>query len=152
MSKADGSHFFLSDCETIVSCRLVFIERRFFANRLQRYCLNFIYTNFSAFFCEKSMFFALKNNKFFFLLKNLLVSAFCSNFAAKFENMNILVTGCNGQLGTEMRNLSASHPQHKYCFTDVFVPENSDVQRLDITDREEVKRFVAGPGIEPGTS
>ena len=33
--------------------------------------------------------------------------------------MNILITGANGQLGNEMRVLSAAHPQHTYYFTDV---------------------------------
>lgn len=35
--------------------------------------------------------------------------------------MNILVTGANGQLGTEMRLLSQSHTQHNYFFADVVV-------------------------------
>ena len=38
--------------------------------------------------------------------------------------MNILVTGANGQLGNEMRVLSAENQQHTYFFT--------DVQELDI--------------------
>ena len=62
--------------------------------------------------------------------------------------MHILITGCNGQLGTEMRNLSALHPQHAYVFTDVFVPEGSDVQRLDITDRAAVAEFVKANRID----
>ena len=33
--------------------------------------------------------------------------------------MNILVTGANGQLGNEMRALSAENGQHTYFFTDV---------------------------------
>lgn len=49
--------------------------------------------------------------------------------------MTILITGANGQLGTEMRNLSAQHPNHTYFFT--------DVAELDITNREAVQRFVA---------
>ena len=40
--------------------------------------------------------------------------------------MNILVTGANGQLGNEMRALSAENGQHTYFFT--------DVQELDICD------------------
>ncbi|MCQ2348292.1 MAG: dTDP-4-dehydrorhamnose reductase [Paludibacteraceae bacterium] len=54
--------------------------------------------------------------------------------------MKILITGCNGQLGTEMRNLSAQHPQHTYFFT--------DVQELDITCREAVQDFVQANGID----
>ena len=53
--------------------------------------------------------------------------------------MNILVTGSNGQLGTEMRNLSALHPAHTYFFT--------DVAELDITDREAVHAFVRDNAI-----
>ena len=34
--------------------------------------------------------------------------------------MNILITGANGQLGNEMRVLSAQYPQHTYFFTDMF--------------------------------
>ena len=48
--------------------------------------------------------------------------------------MNILITGCNGQLGNEMQLLEKNHPQHVYF--------NTDVQELDITDREAVEAFV----------
>lgn len=54
--------------------------------------------------------------------------------------MNILITGCNGQLGTEMRLLSASHPLHTYFFT--------DVQELDITNREAIRSFVQEHAID----
>jgi len=54
--------------------------------------------------------------------------------------MNILITGCNGQLGNEMRVLSASHPKHTYFFTDI--PE------LDITDSKAVKSFVTTNAID----
>ena len=47
--------------------------------------------------------------------------------------MNILITGSNGQLGTEMRTLSAEHPKHQYFFTDVIAADG--VQTLDITDK-----------------
>lgn len=47
---------------------------------------------------------------------------------------NILVTGSNGQLGTEMRLLSVQYPQHTYFFT--------DIAELDITSREAVNKFV----------
>ncbi|MBQ0076202.1 MAG: dTDP-4-dehydrorhamnose reductase [Bacteroidales bacterium] len=53
--------------------------------------------------------------------------------------MNILITGCNGQLGTEMRNLSALHSSHTYFFT--------DVQELDITNRESVHAYVRNNNI-----
>jgi len=54
--------------------------------------------------------------------------------------MNILVTGANGQLGTEMRDLSALHEQHSYFFT--------DVAELDITSRESVHAFVRANRID----
>ncbi len=47
---------------------------------------------------------------------------------------NILLTGCNGQLGNEMRLLSAARPQFNYSFT--------DVEELDITDEGAVREFV----------
>lgn len=54
--------------------------------------------------------------------------------------MNILITGCNGQLGTEMRNLSAQHTNHTYFFT--------DVQELDITNRQTLLDFVQNNNID----
>lgn len=48
--------------------------------------------------------------------------------------MNILITGCNGQLGNEMQLLEQQNPQHTYY--------NTDVQELDITDRDAIRRFV----------
>ena len=54
--------------------------------------------------------------------------------------MNILVTGSNGQLGNEMRVLSSAHGQHRYFFT--------DVEELDITDREAVSAFVNSNAID----
>jgi len=54
--------------------------------------------------------------------------------------MNILITGSNGQLGTEMRDLSSLHPNHTYFFT--------DVQELDITKREAVLAFVQENAID----
>lgn len=54
--------------------------------------------------------------------------------------MNILITGCNGQLGNEMRVLSAQHPRHNYFFT--------DVAELDITDRQAVSSFVTENAID----
>ena len=48
--------------------------------------------------------------------------------------MNILVTGCNGQLGNEMQLLEKDNPQHTYF--------NTDVAELDITDQDAIERFV----------
>ncbi len=54
--------------------------------------------------------------------------------------MKILVTGANGQLGNEMRVLSAENQQHIYFFT--------DVQELDICDEQAVRAFVADNQID----
>lgn len=54
--------------------------------------------------------------------------------------MNILITGANGQLGNEMRVLSASYPKHRYFFT--------DIAELDITDKAAVSAFVADNAID----
>lgn len=55
--------------------------------------------------------------------------------------MNILVTGANGQLGTEMRLMAASSAD-KYVFTDVNRTEDGETTFLDITDREAVRTMV----------
>ena len=54
--------------------------------------------------------------------------------------MNILITGANGQLGNEMRVLSAQQTQHTYFFT--------DIAELDITSREAVSQFVTDNAID----
>lgn len=54
--------------------------------------------------------------------------------------MNILITGANGQLGNEMRVLSAQHTQYTYFFT--------DIAELDITSREAVAQFVTDNAID----
>ena len=48
--------------------------------------------------------------------------------------MNILITGCNGQLGNEMQLLEKGNPQHTYF--------NTDVAELDITDQIAIEQFV----------
>ena len=54
--------------------------------------------------------------------------------------MNILITGCNGQLGNEIQLLEREHRQHNYY--------NTDVQELDITDQDAVEAFVEGHEID----
>ena len=54
--------------------------------------------------------------------------------------MNILITGCNGQLGNEMQLLEESHPQHSYF--------NTDVAELDITNQEAIETFVEANKID----
>lgn len=64
--------------------------------------------------------------------------------------MNILITGSNGQLGNEMRVLSASHPDHTYFFADIVVPDNTPIKVhvLDITDEAAVKAMVKDFAID----
>lgn len=54
--------------------------------------------------------------------------------------MNILITGCNGQLGNEMQLLEKENPQHIYF--------NTDVAELDITDQQAIERFVDENAID----
>lgn len=54
--------------------------------------------------------------------------------------MNILITGCNGQLGNEMQLLEKENPQHKYF--------NTDVAQLDITNPEAIEEFVSYNAID----
>ena len=54
--------------------------------------------------------------------------------------MNILITGCNGQLGNEMQLLEKENPQHQYF--------NTDVAQLDITDPEAIEEFVNNNAID----
>ena len=54
--------------------------------------------------------------------------------------MNILITGCNGQLGNEMQLLEKENPQHTYY--------NTDVAELDITDQQAIERFVDEHAID----
>lgn len=53
---------------------------------------------------------------------------------------NILVTGCNGQLGSELRFLSAERQDFHFCFT--------DIEELDITDEQAVNRYVQEQEID----
>lgn len=54
--------------------------------------------------------------------------------------MNILITGCNGQLGNEMQLLEKVNPQHQYF--------NTDVAQLDITNHEAIEEFVNNNAID----
>lgn len=56
-------------------------------------------------------------------------------------NMNILVTGANGQLGNEMRIISKQAPYH-FLFTDVVEAEGVETTLLDITDVKAVEKMV----------
>ena len=54
--------------------------------------------------------------------------------------MNILITGCNGQLGNEMQVLERENQQHNYF--------NTDVAELDITNQLAVEQYVAENNID----
>lgn len=53
---------------------------------------------------------------------------------------NILITGCNGQLGNEMKLLAAENPQFNYFST--------DVAELDITNEQAVNNYVVEHEID----
>ena len=48
--------------------------------------------------------------------------------------MNILITGCNGQLGNEIQKLEKVNPQHTFF--------NTDVAELDITNQLAIDQFL----------
>ena len=54
--------------------------------------------------------------------------------------MNILITGCNGQLGNEIQLLEKDFPQHTFY--------NTDVAELDITDAAAIRQFVNDNAID----
>ncbi len=54
--------------------------------------------------------------------------------------MNILITGCNGQLGNEMQILEKVNPQHTFF--------NTDVAELDITNQLAINDFVNRNNID----
>lgn len=54
--------------------------------------------------------------------------------------MNILVTGCKGQLGAELQKIAASETDHHWSFT--------DVDTLDICDKEAVERCFSTHDID----
>ena len=63
------------------------------------------------------------------------------------NKMKILVTGANGQLGSEMR-LLAKDSAFEYIFTDVNQVEGQETVVLDITDREAIMQMVQEQGID----
>lgn len=58
----------------------------------------------------------------------------------------ILITGANGQLGSEMR-IIANGSDDKYLFTDVNHVEGVDTIYLDITDLDAVRKMVADNNV-----
>lgn len=62
-------------------------------------------------------------------------------------NMNILVTGANGQLGTEMRNVS-SGGEDRYIFTDVSSSKGVDTVFLDITNIDAIRLIAESEKVD----
>ena len=54
--------------------------------------------------------------------------------------MNILITGCNGQLGNEIQLLENVDTQNTYF--------NTDVEELDITYLDAIEQFVTANSID----
>ncbi|MFN2395306.1 MAG: dTDP-4-dehydrorhamnose reductase [Bacteroidales bacterium] len=54
--------------------------------------------------------------------------------------MNILITGSNGQLGSEFRELEKEYTSYKFFFT--------DINELDITNAEKTLQFIKSNKIE----
>ena len=54
--------------------------------------------------------------------------------------MNILITGCNGQLGNEIQLLERQNTQHTFF--------NTDVAELDIINQKAIERFVEEHAID----
>ncbi len=61
------------------------------------------------------------------------------------KTQNILITGANGQLGHEMRNVLAGNQHFHAVFTDV---SGDDITTLDITDEDAVEKMVADKAID----
>ena len=53
---------------------------------------------------------------------------------------NILVTGCNGQLGSEFKNLASKYSQFKFFF--------KDISELDLLDSNQLERYFRSTSIE----
>jgi len=53
---------------------------------------------------------------------------------------NILITGSNGQLGSEIKAIENDYSQHKFVFT--------DIEELDITNLESLRNFFSENNIE----
>ena len=61
--------------------------------------------------------------------------------------MNVLVTGANGQLGTEIRNASAGSA-HRFIFTDVSQVPGAETVYLDITNIDAVRIICASEDVD----
>lgn len=62
--------------------------------------------------------------------------------------MNILITGANGQLGSEMRIVSANSAHDTYIFTDINEVEGVETINLDITDIDAIRSIVNANNVK----
>ena len=60
------------------------------------------------------------------------------------ETINILITGANGQLGHEMRNVLADDKRYNAVFTDV---AGDNITMLDILDEDQVEQIVVDNAV-----
>lgn len=68
-------------------------------------------------------------------------------FVTIFGNMNVLVTGANGQLGSELRNVAAGS-RNRFVFTDVTTIPGVETVYLDITNLDAVKIICESEKID----
>jgi len=53
---------------------------------------------------------------------------------------NILITGSNGQLGSEIKAIKDNYPKHSFFFT--------DIEELDLTKKQDVEDFISTNSID----
>ena len=57
----------------------------------------------------------------------------------------LLITGANGQLGNEFRQIARLNNDYMFFFTDVTEQKNCHTDYLDITDKDAVYNYVKLP-------
>ena len=72
---------------------------------------------------------------------------FCESVSYNPWTMNILVTGANGQLGTELRNVTRGSDD-RYIFSDVSQVPGADTLFLDITNRGALKIVCESESVD----
>ncbi len=61
--------------------------------------------------------------------------------------MNVLVTGANGQLGLELRNL-ATHSDNRYIFSDISMLPDVETINLDVTDLDSIRIVTESENVD----
>jgi len=62
--------------------------------------------------------------------------------------MNLLITGANGQLGNEMRNVLKNDERFDATFADIVQNEQGDTYLLDITDENAIEQCISERAID----